>query len=171
MKAVKETPKPLAVRAEVAKVPHLIVLSCKCGINYTLCCGLARVRVESDKIVPQKSLYQSLARAWVETVEMARPTNNAVWSLPKSNMYLSLIGSTCIRPSFFKCADLMVKNIFRAQKANFPVWPVCMQIILTQIFCARRKYSGSDPKNNYAVHIRSGVHRAQVQNFSKMIVY
>ena len=56
VKAVKITPKLLLTRVEVAKVAQLIGLSCKCGTNYTLCCGLARVRVESDKIVPKISL-------------------------------------------------------------------------------------------------------------------
>ena len=51
--AVKVTPKLSVARVEVAKVAQLIGLSCKCGTNYTLCCGLARVRVESDKIVPK----------------------------------------------------------------------------------------------------------------------
>ena len=50
MKAVKVTPKLLVARMEVAKVAQLIGPSRKCGTNYTLCCGLARVRVESDKI-------------------------------------------------------------------------------------------------------------------------
>ena len=49
-----------------------------------------------------------------------------------SNIYLSLIGST----------------------------HVCTQIILAPIPCARRKNSGSDPKKNGAVRIRSRVHRA-----------
>ena len=51
VKAMKVTPKLLVARVEVPKVAQLIGLSCKCGTNYTLCCGLARVRVESDKIV------------------------------------------------------------------------------------------------------------------------
>ena len=51
--AVNVTPKLLVTRVEVAKVAQLIGLSCKCGTNYTLCCGLARVRVESDTIVPK----------------------------------------------------------------------------------------------------------------------
>ena len=53
MKAVKVTPKLVVARVEVTNVAQLIRLSCKCGTNYTLCCGLARVRVESDKIVPK----------------------------------------------------------------------------------------------------------------------
>ena len=53
MKAVKETPKLLAARVDVANVAQSMGLSCKCGTNYMLCCGLARVRVESDKIVPK----------------------------------------------------------------------------------------------------------------------
>ena len=52
VKAVKVTPRLLVVRVEVAKVAQLIGLSCKCGTNYILYCGLAR--------------------AWVETVKMAR---------------------------------------------------------------------------------------------------
>ena len=48
MKAVKVTPKLLV---EAAKVAQLIGLSRKCGTTYTLCCGLAHVRVQSDKIV------------------------------------------------------------------------------------------------------------------------
>ena len=28
-----------------------------------------------------------------------------------------------MRGRFFKRANLMAKNVFRAQKANFPVWP------------------------------------------------
>ena len=51
VKAVKVTPKLLVARVEVPKVAQLIGLSCKCGTNYTLCCGLVRARVESDKIV------------------------------------------------------------------------------------------------------------------------
>ena len=39
-------------RVEVVKVAQLIVLSPKCGTNYTLCCGLACVQVETVKIVP-----------------------------------------------------------------------------------------------------------------------
>ena len=53
MKAVKVIPKLLVARVEVPKVAQLIGLSCKCATNYTLCCGLARGRVESDKIVPK----------------------------------------------------------------------------------------------------------------------
>ena len=53
MKAVNVAPKLLVARVEVAKVTQLVGLSCKCGTNYTICCGLARVRVESDKIVPK----------------------------------------------------------------------------------------------------------------------
>ena len=53
MKAVKVTPKLLVARMEVAKVAQLIGLSCNCGTNYMLCRGLARVWVESDKIVPK----------------------------------------------------------------------------------------------------------------------
>ena len=53
MKAVKVTPKLLIARVEVAKVAQLMGLSCKCGTKYTLCCGLARVRMELDKIVPK----------------------------------------------------------------------------------------------------------------------
>ena len=51
VKAVKSTPKLLVVRAEVVKVAQLIGVSRRFCTNYTLCCGLARVRVESDKIV------------------------------------------------------------------------------------------------------------------------
>ena len=51
VKAVKVTPKLLVARVEISKVFQLIGLSYKCGTNYTLCCGLARVRVKSDKIV------------------------------------------------------------------------------------------------------------------------
>ena len=51
VKVVKVTPKLLVAREEVPKVAQQIGLSCKCGSNYTLCNGLARVRVESDKIV------------------------------------------------------------------------------------------------------------------------
>ena len=51
VKAVKVTPKLLVARVEVAKVAQLIGLLCTCDTNYTLCCGLAGVRVESDKIV------------------------------------------------------------------------------------------------------------------------
>ena len=51
VEAVKVTPKLLVARVEVPKVAKLIGLSCKCGTNYTLCCGLGRMRVESDKIV------------------------------------------------------------------------------------------------------------------------
>ena len=58
--AVKVTPKLLVARVEVAKVAQLIGLLCKCGTNYTLCCGLARVRVESDKIVPKIRLSPKL---------------------------------------------------------------------------------------------------------------
>ena len=50
---MKVTPKLLVARVEVAKVAQLIGLSCKCSTNYKLCCGLARVRVESNKIVPK----------------------------------------------------------------------------------------------------------------------
>ena len=53
VKAVKETPKLLVARVEVANVAQLLGLSCKCGTNYTLYCGMARVRVESDKTVPK----------------------------------------------------------------------------------------------------------------------
>ena len=53
VKAVKVTLKLLVARMEIAKVAQLIGLSCKCSTNYTLCCGLARVRVELDKIVPK----------------------------------------------------------------------------------------------------------------------
>ena len=53
VKAVKLKPKLLVARMEVAKVAQLIGFSRKCGTNYTLCCGLARVRVESDKMVPK----------------------------------------------------------------------------------------------------------------------
>ena len=49
MKAVKSTPKLFVARAEVVKVAQLIGASCKFCTNYTLFCGLARVRVESDK--------------------------------------------------------------------------------------------------------------------------
>ena len=47
MKAVKVKPKLLVLRVEVIKVAQLIGFSCQYGTNYTLCCGLARVRVES----------------------------------------------------------------------------------------------------------------------------
>ena len=50
---MKVTPKLLVAWVEVPKVAQLIGLSCKCGTNYTLCCGLACVRVESDEIVPK----------------------------------------------------------------------------------------------------------------------
>ena len=50
MKAMKVTPN-LVAWVEVAKVAQLIGLSCKCGTNYTICCALARVRVESEKTV------------------------------------------------------------------------------------------------------------------------
>ena len=53
VQAVKVKPKLLVAWVKVAKVAQLIGLSCKCGSNYTLCCALARVRVESDKIVPK----------------------------------------------------------------------------------------------------------------------
>ena len=53
VKAVKVAPKLFVARVEVAKVAQLIGLSCKCGTNCTLCSGLARVRVESDEIVPK----------------------------------------------------------------------------------------------------------------------
>ena len=53
MKAVKVTPKLLVALVEVAKVTQLLGLSCKCGTNYTLCCCLAHMRVELDKIVPK----------------------------------------------------------------------------------------------------------------------
>ena len=49
VKAVKVAPKLLVAQVEVAKVAQLIGLSCKCGTNYTLYCGLAHVWVESDK--------------------------------------------------------------------------------------------------------------------------
>ena len=52
---MKVTPKLLAAGMEVPKVAQLIGLSSKCGTNYTLCCGLVRVRVESDKIVLKKA--------------------------------------------------------------------------------------------------------------------
>ena len=52
VKAVKVTPKLLVARVEVPKMTQLIGVSRQCGTNYTLCFGLARVRVESDKIVP-----------------------------------------------------------------------------------------------------------------------
>ena len=55
MKAVKVTPKLLVAQVEVAKVAQLIGLSCKCGTKYTLCCGLARVRVESAKMVLKRA--------------------------------------------------------------------------------------------------------------------
>ena len=50
---MKVTPEPLVAWVEVAKVAQLIGLSCKCGTNYTLCCGLVCVQVESDKIAPK----------------------------------------------------------------------------------------------------------------------
>ena len=49
LKAVKGTPNLWIVRVEVAKVAQRIGLSSKCGTNYTLFCGLARVRVEPVK--------------------------------------------------------------------------------------------------------------------------
>ena len=52
VKAVNVTPKVWIARVEVVKVAQLIVLSPKCGTNYTLCCGLACVQVETVKIVP-----------------------------------------------------------------------------------------------------------------------
>ena len=85
MKAVKVTPKLLVAGVEVPEVAQLIVLSCKCGTNYTLCNGLVRVWVESDKIVLKKGFSQSLACVQVETVKMARgiysphTIMNAVW--------------------------------------------------------------------------------------------
>ena len=53
MTAVNVTPKLLVARVEVAIVAQLLGLSCNCDTNYTLCCGLIRVLVESDKIVPK----------------------------------------------------------------------------------------------------------------------
>ena len=53
MKAVKVKPKLLVARVEVVKVAQLTGFSRKYGTNYTICCGLARVWVESDKIVPK----------------------------------------------------------------------------------------------------------------------
>ena len=52
VKAMKVTPKLWIVRVKVAKVAQRIGLSPNCGTNYTLFCGLARVRVEPVKIVP-----------------------------------------------------------------------------------------------------------------------
>ena len=43
---VKVTSRLWIARVEVAKVAQLIGLSPKCGTNYTLSCGLARVLVE-----------------------------------------------------------------------------------------------------------------------------
>ena len=51
VKVMKVTPKLLVARVKVAKVAQLRGLSCKCGTNYTLCCGLVHVRVESDNLV------------------------------------------------------------------------------------------------------------------------
>ena len=82
MKAVKATPKLLVVR-----VTQLIGLSCKCGTNYTLCCGLARVRVESDKIVLKIRLSPKFGACTGGNSEMARgiysprTTKNAVWRI------------------------------------------------------------------------------------------
>ena len=53
MKAVKVKPTLLVARMEVVKVAQLIGFSRKCCTNYTVCCGLVRVRVESDKMVPK----------------------------------------------------------------------------------------------------------------------
>ena len=53
VKAMKVVSKLLVALVEVAKVAQLIGLSSKCGTIFTLCCGLARLRVESDKIVPK----------------------------------------------------------------------------------------------------------------------
>ena len=53
VKAMKVTPTLLVARVEIAKVAQLIGFSRKCGTHYTLCCSLARVRVELDKIVPK----------------------------------------------------------------------------------------------------------------------
>ena len=81
---MKVTPKLLV---EAAKVAQLIGLSRKCGTTYTLCCCLAQVRVQSDKIVLKIRLSPSLARARAETVKMARgiysprTTKNAIWHL------------------------------------------------------------------------------------------
>ena len=50
---MKVKPKLLVARVEVVKVAQLTGFSRKCGTNYTICCGLARVWVESDKIVPK----------------------------------------------------------------------------------------------------------------------
>ena len=52
VKAMKVSPKLLVARVEVAKLAQLLGFSRRCGPHYTLCCSLARVRVDSDKIVP-----------------------------------------------------------------------------------------------------------------------
>ena len=51
-------------------------------------------------------------------------------------------------------------NFELISNSKFRIDPVCTQIILAPIPCARRKSSGSDPKKNGAVRIRSRVHRA-----------
>ena len=90
MKAVKVTSKLLVTRVEVAKVAQLTGPSCKCGTNYTLCCCLARVRVESDKIVPKIKLSPKFGPCADRTSEMARgvysprTTKNAVWPVTNS---------------------------------------------------------------------------------------
>ena len=86
MKPVKVTPKLLVALVEVAKVAQLIGLSFKCGTNYTLCCGLARARVESDKIVPKIRLSPKFGaceggnRKMARGIYSPRTTKNAVWS-------------------------------------------------------------------------------------------
>ena len=67
MKAVRVTPKLLVSLVDVAKVAQVIGLLCKCGTNYILCCGLARVRVETVKM--EWGIY------------FPHTTNNAVWAL------------------------------------------------------------------------------------------
>ena len=83
MKAVIATPKLLVVRVEVPKVAQQIGLSCKCGTNYTLCCGLARVRVESDKIrlSPKFDACAGGNSEMARGIYSPRTTKNAVWRI------------------------------------------------------------------------------------------
>ena len=74
---------------------QLIGLSCKCGTNNTLCCGLARVRVESDKIVLKIRLLPKFgacaSRNCENAVKLQRMQSGLAlpWSQPQ--LYLTYI--------------------------------------------------------------------------------
>ena len=123
VKAVKVTPKLLVARVEVPKVAQLIGLSCKCGRNYTLCCGLARVRVESDKIVLKIRLSSKFGACAGANSENGAgnifPANYKECSLEYSRLVLdsnskmpSTVNPRTSTMGAYSVLDFCIRNIF-----------------------------------------------------------